>query len=726
MSKFVTNFEVGADTCLVRDPQIMHYEGLVNAKFPPDGMTAAVGDGTQNDTNAIKELIAYCINNNFPLYFPAGVYLTSPITVSGNLSIVGSGAIIRLRPVMSGPLITLEGGLIAQGVTFDANLSGQTTIQNVIQCNNGEFRFSECTVTGGKSCIIGTIKNDCTLYNCVLSNFTECGINVEGTGRIISTSVVIPNIASGGALGFIKLDVSNSYVVAWESLAEVPVGVEITGNDNYVNVNFPNAETPVNDEGQNNNWLVVGKTEKQFVNGTAYHQYENLQEKVNGDFMQDVGNFDGNAAGHYSFAGADVILKPTNPISYKSPTYRSWKRSVPAKDYNGKQYNLLVENNESEPSFYVNPMDFGAVGDGETDDSAAFQTCFNLINSGAANGMIIPNKTFLLTQGFTFEEKTGIVIKGVSRYSIIKWEGTGAFLTFNGCSRCVLESFKVDGKQKASENQNGINIVEAFWTNNCMFTNLEFSNLYYGIYAQARLAGTGIINCLFENCFVGLFLPMNNDLFLVNCLFNNNTAVGLKVDGESTTSDGGVWCVNCMAYGNNTGVYIAGGDASNRHQNFAWIGGIIDSSTNWSFIMENAVSVFINTIIAWADKGLWINGNCDYITVKCDFHHVNNSIFHVIGTNEHIFADCSFCDCGAGNDDYAIDIANGTTRSTFNVLIDSDTLLGGVDLGGSSGNLVTGAIYTAMNQCVNYNNSTYSVMYSDGVIHSNRAITVDS
>lgn len=401
MSIFVTNFEVGAETCLVRDPQIMHYEGLVNAKFPPDGMTAASGDGTQNDTNAIKELIAYCINNNFPLYFPAGVYLTSPITVSGNLSIIGSGAIIRLRPIMSGPLITLEGGLVAQGVTFDANLSGQTTIQNVIQCNNGEFRFNECTVTGGKSCIIGTIENDCTLNNCVLSNYTEYGMNLEGTGRIISTSVVIPNVASGGAFGFVKLDVSNSYVVAWESLAEVPVGVEITGDSNYINVNFMNAETPVNDEGQNNSWKVISRQDTVFADkGTNYTSTMDETHEIKAD---------------------TVFLNPTNPLQYGiSPSQQTnkWFKTIPMQDGNETQYEVLV-NDEKVDWLAQGMVDirlFGAVGDGVTNNDTAIQNAYNY---AVANNMalFIPEGRFVCSLVINMEANSRIT--GMGRNSVI-------------------------------------------------------------------------------------------------------------------------------------------------------------------------------------------------------------------------------------------------------------------------------------------------------------------
>lgn len=390
MSTFVSNFDVGTENVLVRDPQIMHYEGLVNAKFPPDEMTAAVGDGTQNDTDAINALITFCINNNYALFFPAGVYLISPITISEKISMIGSNATIRLRPIMNSPLITLTGEMNAAGITFDGNIAGQTTIRDVISINGGSFKLNECVITGGKSCIIGSIEGDCVIYDSELSNYSEYGLYLKGNGRIISTGVDIPNVATGGALRFIRLDVSNSYIDAWESIAEVDVGVELAGNNNYINVNFPNVETPVNDDGQNNNWKVIGKSEKQFFNGQVQKTCENMNITVEGDLSVSssdmtinadnitetitrkktvsANEIDLNSDTEIKLESNDVILEPINPLTYKTPSpLNKFFNSIDFKDKSGNPYKVLVQNKDTDAlgeAYYIETKNYNPIGDG--------------------------------------------------------------------------------------------------------------------------------------------------------------------------------------------------------------------------------------------------------------------------------------------------------------------------------------------------------------------------
>ncbi|MGG2024225.1 BppU family phage baseplate upper protein [Gottfriedia sp. S16(2024)] len=49
----------------------------VNAKYPPNSLTAAVGNGVVDDTAALQALINYCTTNKRNLYLPAGTYKTT-------------------------------------------------------------------------------------------------------------------------------------------------------------------------------------------------------------------------------------------------------------------------------------------------------------------------------------------------------------------------------------------------------------------------------------------------------------------------------------------------------------------------------------------------------------------------------------------------------------------------------------------------------------------------
>ena len=106
--------------------------------------------------------------------------------------------------------------------------------------------------------------------------------------------------------------------------------------------------------------------------------YQNLSEKVAEDYTQEVGDFDGTATGHYSFSGPDVILNPTNPLTYGTPE----NGKVPYKTPSGTIYHVLTD--EHIP--YVSIKDYGAVGDGATDD---FQAITNALNDAKAKSMAV-------------------------------------------------------------------------------------------------------------------------------------------------------------------------------------------------------------------------------------------------------------------------------------------------------------------------------------------------
>ena len=323
---------------------LQEYGFVINVKVPGNNLTPAKGDGSTDDTAALQAMIAYGSSHGMPLLFPAGTYRVSGLNANVDTVFMGSASTLMLMNTSSNPLISVAAKFECYGMTLNGNIGGQTTPQNVINCVSGSFLIDNCHISSGKSGITGNVTGECRLVNSEISNFSEYGLYLEGSGSIVSSSVTIPNVASGGALRFIRLDVSNSYIIAWSSLAEVSTGIELTGDNNYLKANFPNVKTPVNDGGQNNNWEVAGKSEKRYFNGNAYHSYQNLQENVDGDMTQNVGDFNGTATGHYALNGTDVILNPSNPLTYKTPSaYNNFFKTIPFKDASGTAYDVLVK-----------------------------------------------------------------------------------------------------------------------------------------------------------------------------------------------------------------------------------------------------------------------------------------------------------------------------------------------------------------------------------------------
>ena len=360
----------------------------LNVKYPPSkaGLNAAKGDGVTDDTDAITGMIAYAYEHNMPLLFPAGQYVVSGLTVSNNVTFIGLGGTLFLKAGAVNPLITVKGGyLTATGLEFNGNIAGQTAPKNVLVVDGGGFKLDNCVITGGVDAIHADIDTHSFLSAVDISKFTEYGIYVEGSSFINANGITM-DVASGGALRLIRVDASNCIFNGIESLAEVEIAFEVTGDFNYFLARVPNAETPISDGGQNNNFEIINQLSKR--------TYQNLSEKVAGDYTQEVGDFDGTATGHYTFNAPDIVLNPDNPLTYKTPTPTDGELSyILLKDKNNDEYavpttlakmvmNLGYKN-------FKTIFDFGAVGDGVTDDTNAFIAALN-----SDNAVIIPSGSY--------------------------------------------------------------------------------------------------------------------------------------------------------------------------------------------------------------------------------------------------------------------------------------------------------------------------------------------
>ena len=274
----------------------------LNVKYPPSdaGLDAAKGDGVTDDTSAITGMIAYAYEHNMPLLFPAGQYVVSGLTISNEMTFIGLGGTLFLKAGAVNPLITVKGGyLTATGIDFNGNIAGQTDPKNVFVVDGGGFKLDNCAITGGVDGIHANIDNPSFITGVDIDNFTEYGVYVEGSSFINANGVTM-NVASGGALRLIRVDASNCVFNGIESLAEVAIAFDVTGDFNYFLARVPNAETPTSDSGQNNNFEIIAQLSKR--------TYQNVMEKVEGDYTQEVDDFDGTATGHYLIEAPNINL----------------------------------------------------------------------------------------------------------------------------------------------------------------------------------------------------------------------------------------------------------------------------------------------------------------------------------------------------------------------------------------------------------------------------------
>lgn len=172
----------------------------------------------------------------------------------------------------------------------------------------------------------------------------------------------------------------------------------------------------------------------------------------------------------------------------------------------------------------VSVLDFGATGDGTTDDTAAIQAALNAHECVyfPAGNYKVTTITFNINQiiygdGAT---TTGTTITGTSGYPAIKAWGCAPPAFTNSC-KFTISNLRIIGPDLTS---NGIDIYSAI---DCTFNNLWIEGWNYGIKARTT------IDMVFNG---NIRLTANN--------------VGLKIPAYSNVGDGAIQniCANCWSF----------------------------------------------------------------------------------------------------------------------------------------------------------------------------------
>ena len=171
----------------------------------------------------------------------------------------------------------------------------------------------------------------------------------------------------------------------------------------------------------------------------------------------------------------------------------------------------------------INVKDYGAKGDGTTDDTTAIQNALNAafgvagsIAQTAQRRVIFPPGLYIVTgSGLTGTNWFGGVIQGSGRFTTkIQNSGGGPVITTNGCQYMRFEDLQLDGN-------GGTNVLfDLDWTNtgtalqSNTFFNMEFSNAGTGL----RIANSGF---------------MGSENLILNCFFSNCSSRGIRVVGAN-------------------------------------------------------------------------------------------------------------------------------------------------------------------------------------------------
>ena len=312
---------------------------------------------------------------------------------------------------------------------------------------------------------------------------------------------------------------------------------------------------------------------------------------------------------------------------------------------------------------FVSLKDFGAVGDGVTDDTVAIQAFFNNISSNSYN--IIPAGTYLVSSLLSsYSALSNIIIEGEGVIKYTADQTSAAFaLTFTNCSDIEVKGLSVNGDafvlsflkfvtcsrvnihhSRFSKFWNGstapladgmaIYVEKSYQVNIC---NNQFYRVNRGMAFDESSTTTSNVelndNDFYEMGFGCITLPHKN----VNCIGNTMTYCSLGPFARSwnsytrTDMRNDAWepTVNVAAmYGGGKGPAINGGT------------GLFDATGTWDPRPEN-VNVSNNVMRYVAEYGIGIESGRFYDTLEfagaAENINISNNVIEQCGT-QGIFA----------------------------------------------------------------------------------------
>lgn len=418
---------------------------ILNVKYPPTGITPAKGDGTANDYEAIQGCIDYAASKGGGVvYFPFGKYLTSKLTLKPNVSLMGFGKYCTSIVLTGGETDALLSGTVIDcgiyNITLDANMSIQVNDVDVLTLTGSNIQLMNVILTDGYSLFnIEKTGDNIELNNVEFRYAVESMLRIGGNvGSVNADSVTFGSLSTIKGVAAIISDSDNDVITGIVSNKVLPLFAELNGSNNVLKGRVV-SDNLVKGDGQNNVYDFYGKTKvdnysgdvgetvhgnksvhisgmstftvdnnstesvdgtkSEIVTGVSSAQYK-ADRSVNGTNLTETLN------GKKVINATDIVLNPTNPLTYKEPEKINEQFSyVPAKSSDGKNYKILVAGDKlGGTNQFLNVTNYGAIGDGVTDDTQAFKDA--LSDAKTIGGKIfIPVGNYKLTDYIVTDEK---------------------------------------------------------------------------------------------------------------------------------------------------------------------------------------------------------------------------------------------------------------------------------------------------------------------------------
>ena len=316
---------------------------ILNVKYPPTGVPKAKGNGTTNDHDSIQGCIDYAFENGGGIvYLPAGKYLTSPLVLKSGVTLLGFGRYAVSLVLAGGATTHLINGTVNDAglinLTMNAKMSSQVNRVNGVDLVGNHIDIRNCIVKDCYTAInlqkTGSAINICDVI-CEIAS--EACLRVNGTnGGLLVDGLNMTGLSTNLGTAYIVTDSNDDIYRNINIHGTGAIGIDVSGSGNYFDGNISGVTKDYDDSIGDNTFNLFGKT-----------RVENLT----GEVVVNANALSQTAENTYTINAKDVVLNPTNPLTYKTPiNYNDRYSYVVAKDHNNTQYNILVAGENFNPN----------------------------------------------------------------------------------------------------------------------------------------------------------------------------------------------------------------------------------------------------------------------------------------------------------------------------------------------------------------------------------------
>lgn len=496
---------------------------ILNVKYPPTGVPKAKGDGTTNDHDSIQGCIDYAAGlGGGVVYLPAGKYLTSSLVLKPGVTLLGFGRYATSLILAGGATTHLITGTVSDAglvnLTLNAKMSSQVNNVDAVELIGNHIDIKNCIVKDCYTSInvqkTGSAINICDVICRVAS---DACLRIGGTdGGLLVDGLEMTGLSTNLGVAYIVTDSNGDIYRDINIHGTGALGIDVAGSQNYFDGKISGVAKDYEDLGGGNTFELFGKS--------SVKNYTNA----------------------YTVNAKDVVLNPTNPLTYKTPTphvsglsYVEFKDTVSA-------YKVVVSNNMD--SIVVNPnntvrlyagvggLDITSVLENLTDDTTlvltkgTYYTTKNNITVSANNIVIQGDDSVLIRHDFlgNLIKFTGnnIAIKNVTFDATNKTPDKSradsyGYLMFTGLnlyfSNITFKYFHKNGIY-VERLGNGLNMfnsnIKSGWTLAELSSTVIPAELPFGIYCKHdntnEFLGCNVFDSFFEDCSSGIYIGSYN------------------------------------------------------------------------------------------------------------------------------------------------------------------------------------------------------------------------